>query len=95
MTFILKKMKNKKNRKAIFICSLSFKYPQKKIVTVVGKLSGTISKKILGNKGFGYDSIFIPKNETQTFGQMSRRKKNRSDHRYIAFKKLKKKIKIL
>ena len=52
-------------------------------------------KKILGSRGFGYDSIFIPKNETQTFGQMSRRKKNRMDHRYIAFKKLKKKIKIL
>ena len=95
MTFILKKMKNKKSRKATFVCSLSFKIPQKRIVTVVGKLHGNISKTILGSRGFGYDSIFIPKNETQTFGQMSRRKKNRMDHRYIAFKKLKKKIKIL
>ena len=51
--------------------------------------------KIIGKKGFGYDPIFIPKSSSITFGQMSKHKKIFSDHRYIAFKKLKKKIKIL
>jgi len=93
--FILKKMKKKKNRSAIFVCSLTFKYPKGKAVTVTGKLKGTISYKIIGNKGFGYDPIFIPYSKKITFGQMPKIKKINMDHRCIAFKKIKKKIKIL
>ena len=95
MNYILKKMKNKKNRSAFFICSLSYKIPKGKIITVEGKIMGKISNKILGNKGFGYDSIFIPDSHRITFGQMSKRKKINLDHRYLAFKKLKNKIKTL
>ena len=53
---------------AVFLLS----FQKKKIVTVVGKVDGNISKKIIGNKGFGYDPIFIPKNEKKTFGQISK-----------------------
>ena len=95
MRFILKKMKKKKNRSATFICSLSFKYPRGKVVTVIGKIKGLISYKMLGTRGFGYDPIFIPLGKSITFGQMSKLKKIKMDHRYIAFKKLKRKIKIL
>ncbi len=94
MKFILKKLEKKKNRKALFVCSLSYKDEKGKIVTVEGRLNGRISKKILGKKGFGYDPIFIPLKEKITFGQMSKSKKIRMDHRYLAFKKLKRKIKI-
>jgi len=94
MKFILKKLKNKKNRKATFVCSLSYKNNSGKIISVIGKLSGNISTKILGKKGFGYDPIFIPLNEKITFGQMRKKKKIKMDHRFIAFKKLKKNIKI-
>ena len=95
MQFILKKMKKKKNRSATFVCSLSFKYPRGKVVTVIGKIKGLISYKMLGTRGFGYDPIFIPSGKSITFGQMSKLKKINMDHRYIAFKKLKRKIKIL
>ena len=95
MQFILKKMKKKKNRSATFVCSLSFKYPRGKVITVVGKINGLISYKMLGTRGFGYDPIFIPLGKSITFGQMSKLKKIKMDHRYIAFKKLKRKIKIL
>ena len=95
MQFILKKMKKKKNRSATFVCSLSFKYPRGKVITVVGKIKGLISYKMLGTRGFGYDPIFIPSGKSITFGQMSKLKKINMDHRYIAFKKLKRKIKIL
>ncbi len=95
MSYILKKMKNQKKRSALFVCSLSIKIPGKKVVTVIGKLEGKIAYQILGNKGFGYDSIFIPKGKSLTFGQMSKAKKIKIDHRFIAFQKLKKKIKIL
>ena len=95
MKFILKKLEKKKNRSAYFICSLSFCDTNGKITSIVGKINGKISHKILGKKGFGYDSIFIPKNKNITFGQMSKSQKIKIDHRFIAFKKLKKKIKIL
>tara|TARA_B100000575_G_C23130196_1_gene655478 strand:+ start:671 stop:1246 length:576 start_codon:yes stop_codon:yes gene_type:complete len=94
MKSILKKMKKIKNRKAVFVCSLSYKEKKGKVVTVEGKIDGKISKTILGKKGFGYDPIFIPLKEKITFGQMSNRKKIKMDHRFIAFQKLRKKIKI-
>ena len=94
MKFILKKMKNKKNRKAIFVCSLSYKKNNGKIVSVEGKLKGNISNKIIGKNGFGYDPIFIPLNKRVTFGQMLKSKKIKMDHRFIAFKKLKKQTRI-
>ena len=94
MKSILKQMKNKKNRSATFVCSLSLKYPRGKIITVTGKINGSIADKIVGNKGFGYDPIFIPRSKSITFGQMSKIKKIKIDHRYIAFKKMKKKVKI-
>ena len=94
MKFILKKLEKKKNRKAIFVCSLSYKNQRGKIISAEGKLKGNIANKILGKKGFGYDPIFIPLNKKPTFGQMSKLKKIKMDHRFIAFQKLKKKIKI-
>ena len=94
MQNILKKIKNNKNRKARFICSLSIKLNKKKMITAVGILNGKISLKILGNKGFGYDPIFIPNKSKLTFGQISLSKKMKVDHRSIAFKKLKEKLKL-
>ena len=94
MKFILKKMEKKKNRKAIFVCSLSYKEKNKRIVVAEGKLNGNISTKITGKRGFGYDPIFIPLKNKITFGQMSKLKKIKMDHRYIAFQKLRRKIKI-
>jgi XTP/dITP diphosphohydrolase len=94
MKFILKKMQNKKNRSATFVCSLSYNNGNGTIISVEGKLKGVISRKIKGTNGFGYDPIFIPHKKKITFGQMSKFKKIKMDHRYLAFKKLKKKIKI-
>ena len=94
MKFILKKMEKVKNRRAMFVCSLSYKNIKGKIVTVEGRLQGNISYKIIGKKGFGYDPIFKPLNKKVTLGQMAKIKKINMDHRFIAFKKLKKKAKI-
>mgnify|MGYP001312529277 CR=1 FL=1 len=94
MKFILKKLDKKKNRKATFVCSLSYIDSLGKITSVEGRLKGNISFKIQGKKGFGYDPIFIPLKKKITFGQMSKIKKIKMDHRFLAFKKLKKKIKI-
>ncbi len=94
MRFILKKMKNKKDRSATFVCSLTYKRKNGKTVSIEGKLKGKISNRIIGKQGFGFDPIFIPIGEKITFGQMKKLKKINMDHRFIAFRKLKKKIKI-
>ena len=53
-------------------------------------VEGSISKSKKGNKGFGYDPIFIPANKKITFGQMNQKEKYKIDHRMKAFNKIKK-----
>ncbi len=93
MEYILKKIRAKKNRRARFVCSLSLRINERKLITTIGTVNGTISKRVKGKKGFGYDPIFIPDNFKKTFGQMNKSKKIKIDHRSIAFKKLKTKLK--
>ena len=73
---------------ARFICCLTLFWPNKKSITTRGTVEGSISSKKKGNKGFGYDPIFIPKGYNKTFGQMNLKFKNSIDHRFNAFKKL-------
>ena len=79
-----------KNIKARFVCALSICYLDKIIASVVGKIEGSISNKIKGRNGFGYDPIFIPLKKRKTFGEMKFSNKCKIDHRSIAFKKIKK-----
>ena len=87
-----KKDKNWKHKKikARFICALSICYLDKKIASVLGKVEGYISVNPKGENGFGYDPIFIPKKKRKTFGEMSSLQKYKIDHRFVAFKKIKK-----
>ena len=80
----------KKKQKARFKCALSIYWPNNKFVSVKGQIEGSISRTKKGNNGFGYDPIFIPKNYKITFGQMKPSKKYKIDHRFKAFKKIKK-----
>ena len=79
-----------KKIKARFVCALSISYLNKKIICVIGKVEGRIAHKPKGTNGFGYDPIFIPNNKKKTFGQMKSSEKYKIDHRFQAFKKLKK-----
>ena len=87
-----KKDKDWKNKKikARFICALSISYLNKKIFCVLGKVEGHISDKPKGKNGFGYDPIFIPLKKRKTFGEIKPSQKYKMDHRYQAFKKIKK-----
>ena len=87
-----KKDKDWKNKKvkARFICSLSICYLDKKIASVLGKVEGYISAKPKGKNGFGYDPIFIPKDKRKTFGEMISLQKYKIDHRFVAFRKIRK-----
>ena len=87
-----KAVSNWRDRKinAKFICALTIYWPSGKYKTRIGKIVGRISNKKIGNKGFGYDPIFIPRGSKKTFGQISPKKKYKIDHRYKAFQKIKK-----
>ena len=84
--------KNWKNKKvkARFICALSISFLNKKIVCVQGKVEGHISSVPKGKNGFGYDPIFFPTGKNKTFGEMKASQKYKMDHRFNAFKKIKK-----
>ena len=87
-----KKDKNWRSKKikARFICALSISFLDKKLGCVNGKVEGTISPDPKGTNGFGYDPIFIPRGKTLTFGELSPKIKYKIDHRFKAFKKIKK-----
>ena len=87
-----KKDKNwrQKKIKARFICALSIYDFDKKIASVLGKVEGHISNEPRGKNGFGYDPIFIPKSKKKTFSEMNSLQKYKIDHRFAAFKKIKK-----
>ena len=87
-----KKNKNWKHKKikARFVCALSISYLNQKIACVQSKVEGYISNEPKGVNGFGYDPIFIPKGKKKTFGELIPARKYKLDHRYFAFKKLRK-----
>jgi XTP/dITP diphosphohydrolase len=87
-----KKNKNWKTKKikARFVCALTIYGPNQKTINSVGKIEGHISPSMKGKNGFGYDPIFIPKGKKITFGEMKVSQKNKTDHRFKAFKKIKK-----
>ena len=87
-----KKDKNWKQKKikARFVCALTVYNSNKKIISSIGKIEGSISPVMKGKNGFGYDPIFIPKGKKITFGEMKASEKYKIDHRFKAFKKIKK-----
>ena len=87
----INKNKVKKNTKAKFISALTIKWPEGKKISELGKIEGSITSK-KGNNGFGYDPIFVPKGYNMTFGEMNYKDKLLIDHRFIAYKKIEKKI---
>tara|TARA_B110000914_G_scaffold208403_1_gene205861 strand:- start:35 stop:634 length:600 start_codon:yes stop_codon:yes gene_type:complete len=75
---------------AQFVCCLAIYTPDNKAYLSKGIIQGTISDKIKGKNGFGYDPIFIPKGHKKTFSEMEYKTKLSIDHRYKAYQKIKK-----
>ena len=81
--------KNATDRSAWFTCSLAVAWPQGPVVVVEGRVEGTLVFPGRGTRGFGYDPIFLPEGETETFGEMDPDRKHALSHRARAFEKLK------
>jgi XTP/dITP diphosphohydrolase len=77
------------DRSAWFTSALAVAWPDGPAVVVVGRVDGRLTFPPRGDKGFGYDPIFLPDNEGRTFGEMDEAEKDRFSHRSRAFAKLK------
>lgn len=84
---ILELLSNTDKRYARYVCAISY-IDKNQSFFIEDICEGTISKKIYGNRGFGYDPIFIPDGYDETFGQISSEIKNEISHRAKSFKKL-------
>lgn len=78
-----------KDRSAKFVCCLAVVWPDGREETFQGEVHGDLVWPPRGERGFGYDPVFIAKGETQTFGEMDPDKKHAMSHRADAFAKLK------
>ncbi len=84
---LLEVLKNETNRKAQFRTVLAFVNAAEQTYCE-GIIEGGIGSEIKGEKGFGYDPLFIPNNYTQTFAELDLEIKNKISHRALALKEL-------
>ena len=87
MDKILTELKNETNRTAHFKTVISLVMDGEE-VQFEGVVEGTILKEKRGDKGFGYDPIFLPKDSDRSFAEMDVNEKNEISHRALAVKKL-------
>ena len=73
---------------AYFVCSLILYWPDGHFENFEGKIYGEIVWPGRGQKGHGYDPVFLPHGYKKTFGQMDRWNKNKISHRGLAMGKL-------
>lgn len=73
---------------ARFVCVLALAQPGGSIETFEGEARGQIVWPPRGDKGFGYDPIFLADGQTRAFGEMSHDEKLPLTHRARAFEKL-------
>ncbi len=74
--------------KASFICALTLAWPDGHVESFEGRVWGDFTWPPTGDKGFGYDPVFIPKNHSVTFAQMDPTEKHAISHRADAFRQL-------
>ena len=84
---LLKELGEKTNRNACFKTVIALVINGKEHF-FEGEIKGQITLQPIGNGGFGYDPVFIPKGYDRTFAQMSLDEKNKISHRAIATQKL-------
>ena len=77
------------DRRAWFTSALAVAWPDGPAVVVEGRVEGRLTFPPRGNRGFGYDPIFIPEGGSLTFGEMDPAEKDAISHRALAFAKLK------
>jgi XTP/dITP diphosphohydrolase len=78
---LLRELEGKTDRAARFRTVLVFAAPGQPVQAFHGVCEGRIAEQPSGEGGFGYDALFVPDGETQTFAQMPVDRKNQISHR--------------
>ncbi|MBO6783220.1 MAG: RdgB/HAM1 family non-canonical purine NTP pyrophosphatase [Alphaproteobacteria bacterium] len=76
------------DRTAWFTCALALAWPDGHVEIFEGRVDGMLAWPPRGDRGFGYDPVFVPNGYAETFGEMSPARKHAMSHRAIAFEHL-------
>jgi XTP/dITP diphosphohydrolase len=76
------------SRDAHFVCALALAWPDGHVEWFEGRVDGTLVWPPRGDKGFGYDPMFLPNDRSETFGEMDQDEKHRISHRADAFNQM-------
>lgn len=79
---------NSADRTGGFVCALALAWPDGHVETVEGRVDGTLVWPPRGEKGFGYDPMFVPENADRTFAEFTLEEKQAVSHRARAFQVL-------
>lgn len=89
MELVQEKLGESEDRSAYFVSVLVLAWPDGHYEYAEGRIEGELVWPARGKNGFGYDPIFVPEGETQTFGEMSMEEKKKFSHRARAMDALK------
>ncbi len=85
MARVHRQMGEASDRRAWFIAALCIAWPDGDTETFVGRAAGAAVWPPRGDKGFGYDPMFIPSGSAKTFGELDPAEKHAVSHRARAF----------
>ena len=88
METIKEKLGDAEDRSAAFICALTLAWPDGHVETFEGRVDGVLEFPPRGDKGFGYDPIFVAHGYDVTFAEMQPEEKHAISHRADAFRQL-------
>lgn len=89
---LLKNLADKADKTAHYTAAVALVYPDGRSVTAEGYMYGEIIEDARGDRGFGYDPIFVPTGESRTVAEMTDEEKNAISHRANALKLLLEKL---
>ena len=88
MERVQKEIGTNPDRAATFVCALALAWPDGRLDAFEGRMNGKIVWPARGNKGFGYDPIFVPNGCEKTCAEMDPSQKDSLSHRRRAFEAL-------
>ncbi len=89
---LLEKLCGKDDKNAHYTCAMALCSPSGELTLAEGYMYGTITENRRGERGFGYDPLFIPTGEVRTVAEMTDEEKNAISHRANALKLLLEKL---